>query len=340
MEKNSPRKTRRLISVILGIFISVAAISYVLQGVDYGQLKTQISRFSPRPVVPLALMGFVMFLVRGLRWRYLLALGQREKVSVWDLYEATVFGFAATSVLPLRAGEIVRPLFLKRFNGVHFASAFSSIFSERVFDLLAVLALGFVALSQISDPPAFLSVTAKALGVIAGIGVLGIVFCSFLGQLTLFLAERLLRLLCPERLRVTPLEFLRHAVDALSVLRRGKDLLYVVLLSVLLWSANAVYYQYSLLLLGERAELLTGALLATTIAFAVAAPSSPGFIGTFQFGCTLTLSNILGYPEDFSLAYGILIHLIQTGTTLLLTFAALLRRGLRWGSVISTNPKE
>lgn len=333
MEK---KKINRLFSLFLGLLISVGAIFYVFQGVELQQLKTQFYRFSPWPIVPLVVMGFLMFAIRGLRWRYLLPVEQRSQVSLLDLYEATVFGFAATSILPLRAGEIVRPLCLKRFNSVPFASAFSSIFSERVFDLLSVVALGFLALSQVSDPPVFLSIAAQTLGLIAAIGVVGIFFCSFFGEVTLELAAKILNRIAPQKVVGKLLEFLRHAVVALSVLRRGKELLYVVGLSVLLWGFNAFFYQYSLSLLGEEVNLLAGALLATTIAFAVAAPSSPGFIGTFQFGCTLTLSNILGYSEDFSLAYGILIHLIQTATTLVLAFIALFRRGLKWSAVVTT----
>jgi uncharacterized membrane protein YbhN (UPF0104 family) len=92
-------------------------------------------------------------------------------------------------------------------------------------------------------------------------------------------------------------------------------------------------------MLGVDLSLFAGLLISVTIAFAVAAPSSPGFIGTFQFGCALTLTNILNLSQEFSLAYGLVVHAIQTATLLLVTAAVLAFSGQGLKSVLkSTSP--
>src|SRR5258708_33474033 len=50
-------------------------------------------------------------------------------------------GFAASAVLPARAGEVVRPIVLARRTQVTLSSSFASVVFERVIDLATVLVL-------------------------------------------------------------------------------------------------------------------------------------------------------------------------------------------------------
>ena len=80
-----------------------------------------------------------MSLVRAERWQYLLApLGQTR---FWVAFRTTVIGFAASFVLPARAGEVLRPYLLARSEGLPATAAFATIIVERMLDLLAVLIL-------------------------------------------------------------------------------------------------------------------------------------------------------------------------------------------------------
>ena len=65
------------------------------------------------------------------------------------MFRATAVGFAASSVLPARAGEVIRPYFLARHENMTATGAFATIILERVLDVLTVLALlaSFIFLS-------------------------------------------------------------------------------------------------------------------------------------------------------------------------------------------------
>src|SRR5215210_8445317 len=77
--------------------------------------------------------------IRALRWQYLLApLGH---TSFMHAFRATAVGFAASSVLPARAGEAIRPYFLARHERLSATGAFATVILERVLDLLTVLVL-------------------------------------------------------------------------------------------------------------------------------------------------------------------------------------------------------
>ena len=73
------------------------------------------------------------------RWQYLLEpLGA---TSFGNAFRATAVGFAASSVLPARAGEVIRPYFLARHERMSATGAFATIILERLLDLVTVLVL-------------------------------------------------------------------------------------------------------------------------------------------------------------------------------------------------------
>ena len=85
------------------------------------------------------MLTLVSYLVRAERWQYLLEpLGPTRYATA---FRATVIGFAATAVLPARAGEVIRPYLLARREGLSATAAFATIVVERVLDLVAVLLL-------------------------------------------------------------------------------------------------------------------------------------------------------------------------------------------------------
>ena len=81
----------------------------------------------------------LMYIVRAERWQYLLEpLGHTR---FWVAFRTTVIGFAASFVLPARAGEVLRPYLLARSEGLPATAAFATIVIERLLDLVAVLIL-------------------------------------------------------------------------------------------------------------------------------------------------------------------------------------------------------
>src|SRR2546423_9786064 len=85
------------------------------------------------------LTAILSLIIRALRWQYLLEpLG---RASFGNAFRATAVGFAASSILPARAGEVIRPYFLARQERMTATGAFATIILERVLDVLTVLVL-------------------------------------------------------------------------------------------------------------------------------------------------------------------------------------------------------
>ena len=87
--------------------------------------------------------------IRAFRWQYLLEpLGS---ATFANAFRATAVGFAASSVLPARAGEVIRPYFLSRHEPMSATGAFATIIVERLLDTITVL-IQLAAFAETTEP--------------------------------------------------------------------------------------------------------------------------------------------------------------------------------------------
>jgi uncharacterized protein (TIRG00374 family) len=85
---------------------------------------------------------------RAMRWEVMLRPLQKN-TNLWRVFSATAIGFTAV-VLFGRAGEAVRPYLIAKKEGVTFSSQVAAWVVERMLDLLMILVIFGMALSQIS----------------------------------------------------------------------------------------------------------------------------------------------------------------------------------------------
>ena len=86
---------------------------------------------------------------RALRWEVMLR-PLRKDASLWRIFTATAIGFTAV-VLFGRAGEPVRPYLIAKNENVSFSSQIAAWIVERILDLLMVLLIFGIALTQVSS---------------------------------------------------------------------------------------------------------------------------------------------------------------------------------------------
>ena len=224
-------------------------------------------------------------------------------------FSTTAIGFAATSVLPLRLGELIRPALLARRVGFGVSAALSSVVLERLFDMLFVI-LFFLVLSMVYTLPPDLRRTAMLLGAGALVG-----FCVLLlVRLNRARAERVLDAVLgwgPAAVGRAIRPLAAGFFDALGALESPAIVARVVGYSALVWTANALPYLFALLALGIRVPLVPAALASVVIVAAfVFIPQGPGFVGTWQAGCVLAL-DLFGVPRDQAVGFSLLTWIIQ-----------------------------
>ena len=326
----STRGPGKLAGLLISIGVSGLIIGYLIVKLDWAQVGGHLQKVHLGYMPVIVVLLFAMIGVRWLRWKYLHPKG--KPLSFLRLFEATAIGYFASFVLPLRAGEIIRPWALSRLQPVPFPSALASIFTERVADALCLLSLFLLCLLQIDSMPPVIITGARILALLtlllAGFIALSYMYPGkFEGMLHLMInaATSSRRPALAKRLNLVVTEYFM----GLRSIRSVGDLFFVILWSYGLWCIVAFLYYIILLAFGEKPDLWAGMILNVFIALAVAAPSAPGFIGTFQAGCIIALSTIYDYSTEFAMAYSVVAHTIQFVFIIALGLTILHVRGLK-----------
>jgi uncharacterized protein (TIRG00374 family) len=328
---------RRHARTAILLALTVGLLGLFLRNADLAGILAEARRARP----DLLLLGLVFtgltYVLRAFRWQYLLApIGATR---FWTALRTTVIGFAASALLPARAGEFLRPYLLAREERLSATSAFATIVLERLLDLVTVLLLfgTFVAVFDPGlgaiDPRNFAAV--KFGGMLAALGAAAALAVSFtlaghperLGRA----AQRVERLL-PARLARTVSGFVETFARGFGVLRQPGRLVVALVLSVPLWLSIALG-----IWLTSRAFHITFAfpgsfLVMTMLVVGVAVPT-PGAIGGFHEAYRLSVTAFYAAPSDRAVGAAIVLHAISFLPVTVLGITLMMRDGMSLGGM-------
>lgn len=297
----------RGVRIGLSIAISALFLGFAVRGVHWDEAGAALRAANYWWVLAMLPVTVWSLIIRAQRWRvFLHAVGVPP---LRPLVSATNIGFLANMVLPLRIGEVVRPVLLSRMAKLPLSGVLASVLLERIFDMFTILFLFGLAASlvNVSDQVRqwgwMLSGLALA---VAGV----IVLIRVQEKLALRIARALANLL-PGTLGDSAYGFAQGFVHALEMLDSPVAYLRAFGWSLYLWFVISLVYAFGFWAFHIDVPALRGSLVLTTIvAIAVSVPSAPGFIGSFQLGCVLGL-RIFGVDESAAIAYSLVVHLTQ-----------------------------
>ena len=131
------------------LLLVVGLMMFFLRNADLASVWSEITRARLSMVVATFVAVVVTYLIRIWRWQLLLA--PIASVSFGSAARATVIGFATSSVLPGRLGEVLRPYLLARKTSITASAAFATVVLERLLDLITVVLLLGVFLTIFGD---------------------------------------------------------------------------------------------------------------------------------------------------------------------------------------------
>jgi uncharacterized protein (TIRG00374 family) len=330
-------RLRNALRLTAGIAVSLACLYFATRGTDWAQVGSVLAAARGWWIVAVLLASLLSVYVRAQRWRILL-----RPVGVVPLYSAisaTAIGFGATSVLPFRVGEILRPALLGRQPGVGMTAALSSVVLERLFDMLLVIVcfLG-VALVYPEVPPRMRQ-GAVVLAVLATLGFIILVVMQRHRARTEAVIGRLLRPL-PARFarRIEPL--VGSFLNGLSGVADLRTVLLVLAYSAYLWGVIALTYLFAFLALNMDVPLVAASLAAVVVVAAmVFLPQAPGFVGTWQAGCVLALS-WFHVDHEVAVGYSLLTWIVQMAINVAAAGVFLAREDLPLGKLLRLGQRE
>jgi uncharacterized protein (TIRG00374 family) len=274
--------------------ISVVFIWISLRHTDLAAVGAALTAADPGPILLYLVLLLGVHVVKTLRWGVLLQ--PIGAVSFRRLNSASAVGFMLMVLLPLRLGELARPLLVSRPSPgddtrLPRAAALASCLVERIVDFLVVGALGIVSLYSLSPAGDTAQLVQRAATLLtAGFAALcvGLTLAFFKRQQTVALLRRLIRPLSPG-LAERASHLIDRFIGGLS-LGSPASVLWFLTLTVAYWALHV--WGFWALAQGFGFDI-TPLMTCTVIACQVVGftiPAGPGSVGTSQFFTQLGLS--------------------------------------------------
>lgn len=275
-------------------------------------------------------VNFCALVFRALRWRVLI--GGEEPPPFYPTFFATATGYMLSTVLPIRAGDVVRPALLSRRTRVRFAEALGTVLTERVVDLIAILTLFVWFCTRHWDD--FPQARAVIRGGALGAGGLLVALFLFLVGLYFFRdsvrrAHRWVGRIVPGRYRDAWMRFFDAFAQTLTITERPRDFFVVVGCTAAIWTCLTAQLWLVFVALG-RGVAYDSTFLINAVATVGLAIPTPGGVGGFHKVCQWLLETFYRFDINSSVATAVLFHVVSTLPVVVSGILLFLREGLRW----------
>ena len=306
---------RAHVRTVIVLALSVGMLAWFLRGANLREVWSEIQDGRLGLLALAVGVTCMTYVFRALRWQYLLRpLGTPPFAAV---FKTTVIGFAVSTLLPARAGEVVRPYLLARRAGFSATSAFATIILERVLDLVTVLLLfGFYLAFFTPAVAAGHSATFAALksgGLLAGVAsVAGLIFMMVAAGHPARLAAWALRIerVLPAKIANAMAHAVQTFLEGLAVVRQPRRLALASILSLPLWLSIAL----GIYLTSRAFDIdmpYPGAFLMMAVLVVGVAVPTPGSVGGVHKAYQIGAVAFFGVANDKAVGAALVLHAIS-----------------------------
>ncbi len=283
----SPRLRTFLRVTSTALFLGL--IVYLVLHVDWTEVGHALRHAYLPLVFAAAALNFVNLAAKTGRWQVMLKpLG---RVAFWRLYYYLIVSYAASALLPARAGEALRVVLLRRRDNVAVADAVGVVVVEKLFEVLGLLVVVLpLPLLLVLPHWAELSIWVIAAG----------------GLVALLVAVLLATRLGPQQEEGSWQKLAR----GLTCMRSPSRVGLAIALSVAAYLVDAGEVWLCLRAVGIEVHWATPALVLLGGNLAIAIPTTPGQLGALEAGVVAGLS-IVNVPVPSALAFALVYHVMQ-----------------------------
>lgn len=285
--------------ILLGIGLGIVLIYFSVRGIDFNETLTYLKK------IHLGYAGLSFFFIilmqvlRSYRWGVILE--PIARISQFTLFAVTSVGFLAIAAIPARIGELARPYLIAKRSSIKMSSALGTIIVERVLDSLAVLTITVVVFI-LQDLPSWMVKSGILFFIVTMLVVACMIGLIWRREKAVKIIDRILRWL-PGKLAQKVNHVIHHFIDGFQVITDVNRLLYLLLLSAVVWLVDVAAIYTLLLAFGFHLPVLAAFVVMVILIAGIAIPTAPGFIGNWHYACILGLSLFgIAKPEGFSFA--------------------------------------
>jgi uncharacterized protein (TIRG00374 family) len=302
----------------LGLLLSLLFGYLAFRDVELRELRAALASQDLIFLAPAAAALAVGVLLRAWRWQLLFEHVSRPRFR--HVLNALLVGYLFNTILPARAGEVVRVQVLGSRAGISRAEVLGTVVLERAYDLLVLIALLAVAAPFL--PP---------VDWLTAVLVLGAALCASLAAGALVVrrygvraARALLRplVLLPAIDSERVERIAANAVTGLAGLRVTRLAAAAIGVTAASWLALAASAWF--LLLGTQIDGSFGMALLVLVAtnLVLVVPSSPAALGAFEAAAVVALT-AYGVDREHALSFALVLHALNALPYIVVGYVAL-----------------
>ncbi|PPQ32291.1 hypothetical protein CCR94_06215 [Rhodoblastus sphagnicola] len=299
------RGRRRVAQAAIGLALTCLFLWLGFRQIQVEQVSAAISQARASWVIG-ALVAFLLgYSCRVARWRVMLC-AHNPKLTWRDCAGPLFASVAANNLLPFRMGDLVRSFGFCKQLGVSQGVAVTTLFVERLLDLLMVLLFLAAALAVFGGGGLIRLSSLIPVVTIAGLAGL-LLFPAVFERIALHLTAALRRFL-PGLSEGLSREIHRGA-ETIGHVSIPATMFRLLGWSALAWLCEGLVFWFCALAL-PTVQNPAGAWLALPVGtLATVIPSSPGFVGTFDY---FTAQALMRSGDSFATgaAFAVLVHLL------------------------------
>jgi uncharacterized protein (TIRG00374 family) len=284
--------------IYLSMALAVLFLYLTLKGLDWESFWEALGNAQYEFLPIILVWGSITYFIRAMRWRILLSAD--KEISYINAFWANMSGYLGNNFLPARAGELIRAVYVNRVADVNLPFALAGGLSERLIDVIALILLGSMSLTISGITSRVLQRAIQVTALAAGVGTVIFLILPKLEPLLKKLIEQL-PLLGPNlRGRLSSfLEIFMLGLRALLSLRRAAIF---SIYTAAIWLMDGLGVMFTGFMLHLSIKLPQAFILLAGLGLSSAVPSTPGYIGVYQF-VAVTVLEPFGVSRAQALAF-------------------------------------
>jgi uncharacterized protein (TIRG00374 family) len=251
-----------------------------------------------------------------MRWRVLLNSQGHIKPAV--IFWANMAGYLGNSILPARAGELVRAGYVSRRENFPIFFVLATGITERLVDLAALVVIGATSLFFAQTFPSSIQEALQKFAMLAALGVTFIFLLPFFQGLVRRILMDLP--LLSQELKAKVLQMIDHFVEGIKAIAHAERGVQFLLFTIFIWLMDGIGTSILAASLHGNLSLAQSFIFIAALGLSSAIPSTPGYLGIYQFVAVLVLVPF-GFTREGALA---MIILAQASNLLLVSL---------WGAI-------
>ncbi|WP_298749223.1 lysylphosphatidylglycerol synthase transmembrane domain-containing protein [uncultured Arcobacter sp.] len=127
---------------LINLLVVILALIYLVYNTNINELVASLSSYSFYAISYVVVITILSFLFFAIRWQTLTS----SSISFYNSYKTNLISMAINQILPARAGDFYKPVYIKKNYGVNLHNSISSLILERSLDLMILFILGLIVL--------------------------------------------------------------------------------------------------------------------------------------------------------------------------------------------------